>query len=76
MLMVWIVGSIVLMLLLAQVNVWLKTTWLFRPPKPRHPFIRTEREPCPFPADDISGRLFWSLGHRPGADCPKCARSR
>jgi len=79
-LMIWIVGSIITLLLLAEVNRWLKTTWLFgRSPRSRHPFIwaeRRPREPCPFPANDTVGRLFWSLGHRPGTDCPKCARSR
>jgi hypothetical protein len=42
--------------------------------------INKRREPQlelpPFNADDIYGHLFWSLWHRPGANCPKCSGGR
>lgn len=73
-LVVWIVGALVAMLLLAQLNLWLKGTWLFRPPRPRQShFIRADRlRDCPYPATETWGRLFYAMGHRAGQDCPRC----
>ena len=51
----WIIATIVALLLLAQLNRWLKTTWILgRFPRPRQfafqPAEPKPREPCPFPA--------------------------
>jgi hypothetical protein len=71
----YVIGAIAAMIILARLNAWAKHTWVFRP----RPFIQAEprrpRKACPFPITDTWGRWAWSVGHRPGPDCPKCSGS-
>ncbi len=59
-------GVVVILLLLAQVNVWLKTTWLFRPRRPR-PYGEEQLEA------ELHRRLLllsWVEWHRPPSEPP------